>query len=168
MTAAAPEIFRPQVFAALELFTQGAFDPVNTQGAWAGEIGMVQMLPKDIVDHAIDGDGDGRVDLLTLARRCADVGGEHPVLAGLAPARALADRGHDPRRSGLVRDRHPQLSARVGLGTRRGAGAGRAATCRCRMRRPRSSCPRGGTARPSSPIRISTCSSSGTRVSPMS
>lgn len=60
-----PELFRPEVLAALELFARGDFDPVNTQGAWAGEIGMVQMLPEDIVTHAIDGDGDGRVSLQT-------------------------------------------------------------------------------------------------------
>jgi lytic murein transglycosylase len=62
-----PEIFRPQIFAALTLFENGDFDPVNTQGAWAGEIGMVQMLPVDIVDHGIDGDGDGHVTLQTSA-----------------------------------------------------------------------------------------------------
>ncbi|MDG4647060.1 lytic murein transglycosylase [Roseibacterium sp. SDUM158017] len=62
-----PHIFRPQVFAALELFRAGDFDPVNTQGAWAGEIGMVQMLPEDIVAHGIDGDGDGHVYLQTSA-----------------------------------------------------------------------------------------------------
>ena len=39
-----PELFRPQVFAALELFEAGNFDPARTTGAWAGEIGMVQML----------------------------------------------------------------------------------------------------------------------------
>jgi len=62
-----PELFRPQVFAALELYRSGDFDPVNTQGAWAGEIGMVQMLPTDIVEHGIDGDGDGQVTLQTSA-----------------------------------------------------------------------------------------------------
>ena len=62
-----PELFRPEVFAALELFTHGDFDPVNTMGAWAGEIGMVQMLPEDIVAHGIDGDGDGHVYLQTSA-----------------------------------------------------------------------------------------------------
>ncbi len=58
-----PELFRPQVFAALELFTRGQFDPNKTTGAWAGEIGMVQMLPADIIANGVDGDGDGRVDL---------------------------------------------------------------------------------------------------------
>ena len=60
-----PDLFRPQVFAALELFERGNFDPVSTQGAWAGEIGMVQMLPKDILMNGIDGDGDGKVSLKT-------------------------------------------------------------------------------------------------------
>lgn len=60
-----PELFRPQVFAALELFERGDLDPVNTTGAWAGEIGMVQMLPKDILENGVDGDGDGHVTLKT-------------------------------------------------------------------------------------------------------
>ena len=60
-----PELFRPQVFSALELFTQGDFDPDTTTGAWAGEIGMVQMLPGDILENGVDGDGDGHVSLKT-------------------------------------------------------------------------------------------------------
>jgi lytic murein transglycosylase len=60
-----PELFRPQVFAALELFEAGDFDPVRTTGAWAGEIGMVQMLPGDILERGVDGDGDGHVTLKT-------------------------------------------------------------------------------------------------------
>lgn len=60
-----PELFRPQVFAALELFERGNFDPNRTTGAWAGEIGMVQMLPGDILERGVDGDGDGEVSLKT-------------------------------------------------------------------------------------------------------
>ena len=62
-----PELFRPQIFAALELYSQGDFDPQRTTGAWAGEIGMVQMLPGDILERGIDGDGDGHVTLKTSA-----------------------------------------------------------------------------------------------------
>jgi lytic murein transglycosylase len=62
-----PELFLPQIFAALELFGKGNFDPTRTTGAWAGEIGMVQMLPADILENGIDGDGDGRVSLKTSA-----------------------------------------------------------------------------------------------------
>ncbi len=60
-----PELFRPQVFAALELFERGDIDPKRTTGAWAGEIGMVQMLPEDIIRNGVDGDGDGKVNLKT-------------------------------------------------------------------------------------------------------
>lgn len=58
-----PLLFRPQIFAALELFTQNKFNPRTTKGAWAGEIGMVQMLPKDILENGVDADGDGKIDL---------------------------------------------------------------------------------------------------------
>ena len=60
-----PDLFRPQVFAALELFEQGSFNPAKTTGAWAGEIGMVQMLPEDILTNGVDADGNGSVDLKT-------------------------------------------------------------------------------------------------------
>ncbi len=56
-----PELFRPQIFAALKLYERGDFDPKRTTGAWAGEIGMVQMLPEDILHNGVDGDGDGKV-----------------------------------------------------------------------------------------------------------
>ncbi|MEM6728917.1 MAG: lytic murein transglycosylase [Pseudomonadota bacterium] len=62
-----PELFRPQVFAAIELYARGGMDPNNTTGAWAGEIGMVQMLPADILENGVDADGDGRVSLKTSA-----------------------------------------------------------------------------------------------------
>ncbi len=58
-----PGLFRPQIFAALELYERGDFDPATTTGAWAGEIGMVQLLPRDILENGVDGDGDGHVRL---------------------------------------------------------------------------------------------------------
>ena len=58
-----PGIFQPQVLAALDLYERGDFSPTGTTGAWAGEIGMVQMLPADIRDSGVDGDGDGHVNL---------------------------------------------------------------------------------------------------------
>ena len=71
-----PELFRPQVFAALELFSRGQFDPARTTGAWAGEIGMVQMLPADIIQNGVDADGDGRVRLKTSAPDALASGGK--------------------------------------------------------------------------------------------
>ena len=71
-----PELFRPQVFAAMQLFAEGAFDPARTTGAWAGEIGMVQMLPRDIIENGVDGDGDGRISLKTSAPDALMSGGK--------------------------------------------------------------------------------------------
>ncbi|NVO28718.1 lytic murein transglycosylase [Donghicola sp. C2-DW-16] len=62
-----PDLFRPQVLSAIRLFENGDFDPQTTTGAWAGEIGMVQMLPGDILENGVDGDGDGHVRLKTSA-----------------------------------------------------------------------------------------------------
>ncbi|MBR9842055.1 MAG: lytic murein transglycosylase [Rhodobacteraceae bacterium] len=71
-----PHLFRPQVFAALELYENGDFSPTKTTGAWAGEIGMVQMLPRDILENGVDGDGDGHVRLKTSAQDALMSGGK--------------------------------------------------------------------------------------------
>ncbi len=92
-----PDLFRPQVFAALELAQRGMFDPARQKGAWAGEIGMVQMLPLEIIRRGVDGDGDGRIDLarsvpdsiLTAARKLKELGwraGEPALVEAVVPA----------------------------------------------------------------------------------
>lgn len=58
-----PEMFRPQLISAIEMVQHGDLDPETTTGAWAGEIGQVQMLPEDIIAQGVDGDGDGHVNL---------------------------------------------------------------------------------------------------------
>lgn len=76
-----PELFRPQLIALLKLFDQGVVN-AKTTGAWAGEIGQMQMLPLDYLERGTDGDGDGRVDLqhsvpdaiMTAARMLQDLG----------------------------------------------------------------------------------------------
>jgi lytic murein transglycosylase len=83
-----PELFRPQVFAALELHSRGWLDPGAMQGAWAGEIGQVQMLPGDILEHGVDADGSGRVDLKTSPRDA--------LTSGAAMLRALGWRPNEP------------------------------------------------------------------------
>ena len=57
-----PDLFRPELLAAMSLYARGDFD-LGTTGAWAGEVGQVQMLPGDIIAHGLDGDGDGHIDL---------------------------------------------------------------------------------------------------------
>lgn len=83
-----PSLFRPQVFAALEMHRRGDLDPRTMQGAWAGEIGMVQKLPSDIINHAVDGDGDGRID---LRRSIPD-----SIMSGASMLRAKGWRANEP------------------------------------------------------------------------
>jgi len=83
-----PQIFRPQVMAALTLFERGDFDPVRTTGAWAGEIGMVQMLPGDILKNGVDGDGDGHVRLKSSA--------PDALMSGGKLLQSLGWRAHEP------------------------------------------------------------------------
>ncbi|MBR0555065.1 lytic murein transglycosylase [Ciceribacter sp. L1K23] len=58
-----PELFRPQLLALVMMVQHGDLDPSSNTGAWAGEIGQVQMLPKDIIEFGVDGDGDGHVNV---------------------------------------------------------------------------------------------------------
>ena len=83
-----PELFQPQVFAALDLYEAGAFNPATSTGAWAGEIGMVQMLPGDIIEAGVDGNGDGKID---LRKTPADA-----LLSGANMLRGLGWRAGEP------------------------------------------------------------------------
>ncbi len=108
-----PELFRPELFAAIALTARGDITPATT-GAWAGEIGMVQMLPQDILTKGVDGDGDGHVRLktsapdaiMTAARLIADLGwraGEPWLVEVTVPAEfPWAESGLDKKKS--VRD----------------------------------------------------------------
>lgn len=56
------DFFRPHALAALKLVDQGTLS-ANTIGARHGEVGHTQFLPGSILDYAVDGTGDGRIDL---------------------------------------------------------------------------------------------------------
>jgi len=58
-----PEMFRPQLLAALKIIQRGDLTPQEMIGAWAGEIGQTQFLPAHYYEFGVDMDGDGRVDL---------------------------------------------------------------------------------------------------------
>ncbi len=92
-----PGLFRPELFAAIALTANGDLDPATTTGAWAGEIGMVQMLPQDILALGIDGDGDGHVRLKTSA--------PDAIMTG---ARLVSELGWRPNEPWLVEVTVPQ------------------------------------------------------------
>jgi lytic murein transglycosylase len=58
-----PEKFREQLMGALRLVDQGDIPVSDMRGAWAGEIGHTQFLPKEYNETAVDFDGDGHRNL---------------------------------------------------------------------------------------------------------
>jgi lytic murein transglycosylase len=55
--------FTRQLYAALQLVDRGILAP-NAIGAAHGEIGQTQFLPENVLKFGVDGDGNGRVDLI--------------------------------------------------------------------------------------------------------
>lgn len=58
-----PDKFREQLIGALMLYDRGDLELEDMRGAWAGEIGHTQFLPKEYVETAVDFDGDGHRNL---------------------------------------------------------------------------------------------------------
>ncbi|MCX7345997.1 MAG: lytic murein transglycosylase [Alphaproteobacteria bacterium] len=58
-----PEKFREQLIGALVLYDKGDLELEDMVGAWAGEIGHTQFLPKEYNETAVDFDGDGHRNL---------------------------------------------------------------------------------------------------------
>ena len=61
-----PEYFTDQLYAALQLVDRGVLSGA-TRGAMHGEVGQTQFLPKSILLYAVDGDGNGVINLNTKA-----------------------------------------------------------------------------------------------------
>jgi membrane-bound lytic murein transglycosylase B len=55
--------FTTEFLTALELLEREELDPASMQGSWAGAMGHTQFMPSTWDRYAVDGDGDGRVDL---------------------------------------------------------------------------------------------------------
>ncbi len=58
------EYFRSEFFATLNLLQAGDLKPEGLTGSWAGAFGHTQFMPSTYQRIAVDGDGDGRSDLV--------------------------------------------------------------------------------------------------------
>ncbi|TAK49873.1 MAG: lytic murein transglycosylase [Xanthobacteraceae bacterium] len=57
-------MFREELIAALKVVERGDLSPGQMIGSWAGELGQTQFLATLYEKYAVDGDGDGRRDML--------------------------------------------------------------------------------------------------------
>jgi membrane-bound lytic murein transglycosylase B len=55
--------FRRQLLDALRIIDAGHVSAANMKGSWAGAMGHMQFMPSTFRAFAVDGDGDGRIDV---------------------------------------------------------------------------------------------------------
>lgn len=57
------EFFRSQILTALQIIDDGHISADDMSGSWAGAMGQLQFMPSVFSLHAVDGDGDGKIDI---------------------------------------------------------------------------------------------------------
>jgi membrane-bound lytic murein transglycosylase B len=57
------DLFRRELFSALEILNRGDIDLPRLKGSWAGAMGQTQFMPSSYLAFAQDFDGDGRRDI---------------------------------------------------------------------------------------------------------
>jgi len=59
------KFFRSQLINALKIIDAGHISAKNMKGSWAGAMGQTQFMPSTFLNHAIDFDQDGRINVWT-------------------------------------------------------------------------------------------------------
>jgi membrane-bound lytic murein transglycosylase B len=62
-----PAYFKDEFLVALEILHRGDLRPEQLRGSWAGAFGPTQFMPTAFKRYAVDGDGDGRRDVVDNA-----------------------------------------------------------------------------------------------------
>ena len=57
------EFFSAELITALKLLEREQLTPEQMRGSWAGAMGHTQFMPSAYLRYAVDGDGDGKIDL---------------------------------------------------------------------------------------------------------
>jgi len=57
------DFFRRELLTALKIIDEGHIAAERMSGSWAGAMGQLQFMPSTFNSYAVDGDGDGRIDI---------------------------------------------------------------------------------------------------------
>ncbi|WP_321276010.1 lytic murein transglycosylase [Thiomicrorhabdus indica] len=57
------DFFSKELIAALKILDRGHVNLSDMKGSWAGAMGQVQFMPSNYLKYAIDGDGNGKINL---------------------------------------------------------------------------------------------------------
>lgn len=84
-------LWRANVFASIRLLRDGIVDRASFTGSWGGAFGLTQFIPTSFESLAVDGDGDGRIDLYNSLPDAMASTANHLTrrvrwIAGVAPA----------------------------------------------------------------------------------
>ncbi|MHC4164819.1 MAG: lytic murein transglycosylase, partial [Planctomycetota bacterium] len=110
-------LFREQIFAALQIIDGGHHAAEGLVGSWAGATGQVQLMPTTFLAYAVDRDGDGRKDVWTSLPDSLATAANILRRAGWRSGETWGRQVRLP--SKLSRDRARPLSAWQELGVRR-------------------------------------------------
>ena len=88
--------FAGELMATLKIVQDGDIDPRLLKGSWAGAFGHTQFMPSTFQRLAVDGDGDGRRDVVSSVARCDGVDRELPEEGRLGERPSLGLRGPPP------------------------------------------------------------------------
>ena len=120
------EFFTDQLLIALRLIEREPLDPAAMRGSWAGAMGQTQFMPSAYYAHAVDGDGDGRIDLWNSPADALASGANKLQSMGWNPSQRWGREVRLPgdfafETSGF--DQSRPLAEWAGLGVRRADGA---------------------------------------------
>lgn len=79
------QFFSGEFIAALKLMQRESLQPSDMQGSWAGAVGHTQFMPTSYLRYAVDGDGDGRIDLWRSERDALASGANYLQSLGWKP-----------------------------------------------------------------------------------
>jgi len=57
------QFFKNELFDLFEVAKQNELDPLELKASWAGALGQCQFMPSNVLNYAVDGNDDGKVDI---------------------------------------------------------------------------------------------------------
>ena len=122
------ELFRHELEELLLLAREARVDPLAYRGSYAGALGLPQFLPSSLRRYAVDGDGDGRIDLERSAADAISSVANFLAVHGWQAGEPIAAAAQaDPRRvgdlllEGIAPRRTPAELAAFGVAAEGGA-----------------------------------------------
>ncbi len=79
------EFFTRELFALMRIIEAGDMTYEDFIGSWAGAVGHMQFMPSTFLSHAVDGDGDGRKNLVGSVEDALLSGATYLAKAGWQP-----------------------------------------------------------------------------------